>query len=264
MNRKYHWTKKKLEFLKENYFSMEGRELEAIIGFPTHVIYNKANSIGLRKGKPVYSKEESDAVRRLYKTTSYKEIGELIGRSADSVKHFCQTRKLKRTAKDQSFLKEKYARATMFKKGNEPYNTKSDGELSIRSKKTGDREETYVFIRISKGVWELYHRYLWEQKHGKIPEGMMVAFKNGNVLDCRIENLELITMAENLRRNSMWESLNFSDKFVSMSLAGGPNSKGWRERAKDYQENYPELIELKKNQLLLNQTIKHHGESSSN
>jgi len=51
--------------------------------------------------------------------------------------------------------------------------------------------------------WKLVHRILWEEHHGPIPKGHVVVFKNGNKQDLRIENLELITQAENMRRNTI-------------------------------------------------------------
>jgi hypothetical protein len=89
---------------------------------------------------------------------------------------------------------------TFFKKGNLPKNTKHDGYISVRKDSKG---RYYAYIRISKGKFELLHRHLWIQENGAIPKGMNVAFKNGNSLDCRLENLEVITKGENMMRNSI-------------------------------------------------------------
>lgn len=55
----------------------------------------------------------------------------------------------------------------------------------------------YLNIKIGR-KWVSYHRHLWEQAHGPIPAGLILAFKNGNTMDCRLDNLELLTRAENL------------------------------------------------------------------
>lgn len=48
-----------------------------------------------------------------------------------------------------------------------------------------------------------YKWYLWEiDNEQDRPTGMVLAIKNGDVDDIRIENLELITRAENLARNN--------------------------------------------------------------
>ncbi len=55
--------------------------------------------------------------------------------------------------------------------------------------------------------WPQYHRYLWEQAHGPIPPKHLVVFKDRDKAHCVIGNLELISMAENARRNRMWSTL---------------------------------------------------------
>lgn len=87
---------------------------------------------------------------------------------------------------------------TEFKKGHLPANTKYDGYLTLRKKDNGEK---YYYIRISKAKWVLYQRYLWEQKNGSIPKGMLIAFKDKNPLNCVLENLEMISRIENLKRN---------------------------------------------------------------
>ncbi|MPW31839.1 HNH endonuclease [Agarivorans sp. B2Z047] len=49
--------------------------------------------------------------------------------------------------------------------------------------------------------WNLIHVKNWEEANGKIPQGMVFLFKDGNQLNCDISNLELITRAEHLRLN---------------------------------------------------------------
>lgn len=86
-------------------------------------------------------------------------------------------------------------KATQFKKGHEPHNTNYDGHERINV-------DGYIEKRVCKGVYRLKHRIVWERHNGAIPKGCLVVFKNGNTLDCSIKNLELITMEENMLRNS--------------------------------------------------------------
>jgi hypothetical protein len=91
-------------------------------------------------------------------------------------------------------------RHTFFKPGHLPMNAKHDGYISVRKDSKG---RYYAHIRISQGKFDLLHRHIWIQENGPIPQGMIVAFKNGNSLDCRLENLEIITRKENMMRNSI-------------------------------------------------------------
>ena len=45
-------------------------------------------------------------------------------------------------------------------------------------------------------MWKPYHRHIWEQHNGPIPEGMIVTFKDQNPMNCDIENLMLVTRGE--------------------------------------------------------------------
>lgn len=90
--------------------------------------------------------------------------------------------------------------ATRFKKGNLPHNTKHDGAISKRFHKKENKY--YLYIRVEKAKWELLNRYTWKKHHGEIPKGYLVAFKDGNQLNCDIDNLMLISMAENMKRNN--------------------------------------------------------------
>ena len=88
---------------------------------------------------------------------------------------------------------------TMFKKGNLPHNTKSKGDdISIR---IDNRGRKILHIRLGIGKWEYLSRHTWRSFYGEIPDGYCVAHKDGDTMNCRIENLELISRAETARRN---------------------------------------------------------------
>ncbi len=89
---------------------------------------------------------------------------------------------------------------TRFKKGNQPHNTaKKNGVIRLRKDtKTGI---SYKYIRVSLGEWELYQRYVWQKANGPIPEGYCIRFKDSDSQNCELENLELISRAENLQLN---------------------------------------------------------------
>ena len=84
------------------------------------------------------------------------------------------------------------SKLNQFKKGNIPKNRKPLGEVFLRS-------DGYLWIKLQDGHlndnWQQYHRWLWEQVHGPIPEGFRVYFLDGDRRNCRIENLELVSEA---------------------------------------------------------------------
>lgn len=82
-----------------------------------------------------------------------------------------------------------------FEKGNIPQNHKPVGSERL------DRDG-YVEIKISDPKkWQLKHRYLWEKHNGKIPKGMILIFKDNNKLNVCLDNLILISRAENMEIN---------------------------------------------------------------
>lgn len=87
-----------------------------------------------------------------------------------------------------------------FKKGSIPPNTKPEGDGAITIRK--NKGFAYKYIRIALGKWRQLHTHTWEQANGHIPEGHIVVFKDGDTMNCAIENLEMISHDENMRRNS--------------------------------------------------------------
>ena len=94
---------------------------------------------------------------------------------------------------------------TQFTKGHRPRNWQPPG--SVRTNPDG-----YLEIKVREGrwnaregqAWQLLHRELWKREHGPIPRTHIVVFKDRDRKNCAIENLELISKAENARRNRMW------------------------------------------------------------
>lgn len=93
-------------------------------------------------------------------------------------------------------------RETQFKKGHFPANHDPGfyvlGALRINS-------DGYIDIRTSfkPGAtgWTPLHRYIWVQAHGLVPAGHIVTFIDGDRMNVVLENLQLISMATNARRN---------------------------------------------------------------
>ncbi len=91
------------------------------------------------------------------------------------------------------------AKATRFKPGHEPGNTKPVGTITQRA-------DGYLYIkRADEGrywdQWQPLQRYVWERHNGPIPDGMLITFKDGDPTNCDIDNLMLIDTATNAQLN---------------------------------------------------------------
>jgi hypothetical protein len=89
---------------------------------------------------------------------------------------------------------------TMFKKGNRPSNWKPDGSVVERTDSTGRK---YLYYKIKDSYWVLYHHKIWKDAHGPIPKGCILRFKDGNTMNCVLENIELISMLDNMNKNTI-------------------------------------------------------------
>ena len=77
------------------------------------------------------------------------------------------------------------------KKGQMPHNHVPVGTESISS-------DGYLKIKVAEpNKWRFKHILEWEKHNGKVPDGCMISFKDGNHYNCSIENLMCITKAEN-------------------------------------------------------------------
>jgi len=145
---------------------------------------------------------------------------------------------------------------TQFKKGQKPHNTRYEGHVSFRIDKNLNR--WYCHIQ-KNGRYIHLQRYVWEEANGPIPKGMIIRFKNGNSLDCRLCNLELISRREHVLRNQnrakAGESMKrywakgASDKHIAAMITKD-------EAVREAIANNPEIIELKKLQLQLTKAMK--------
>ena len=76
----------------------------------------------------------------------------------------------------------------------------AEGYLRIKVREAVSGE-AYGFGNVR--VWPLLQRHAWEQAHGPIPPAHAVCFKDGNRHNCALGNLELVSRADLMRRNSV-------------------------------------------------------------
>jgi len=85
---------------------------------------------------------------------------------------------------------------TRFKKGNTPHNHKPVGYQRIT-------QDGYIEIKTEEpNIFKLKHRLVWEKEFGEIPAGHNIQFKDGNRLNCELENLYIITRADQVNINN--------------------------------------------------------------
>lgn len=179
MNRKYNWHWTTLDTIRTHYPYRTAYQVGALLGLPASVVASKANEMGIKKAPG------------FYQSHAYK-----ISLSKEGKGQFKKGQVSHNKGKPMSDeLKAKFAH-TWFKKGHEPHNTKHDGYTRIS-------KDGYQEIRIAKGKFMFLHRKVWEEVNGPVPPGHALVFKDGNKLNCAIENLDVLSRAQLMQRNTI-------------------------------------------------------------
>lgn len=178
------WTEAEDSILQSDYAMAPAEEIAVGLGRPLSSVYNRARLLGLKKSE-----------------TYLSEAGKKVSWHPGSIA--TRFRKGHVPAnKGKRMPEEVYAKVapTMFRKGNVPVNHRPVG--SERVSKDG-----YIEVKVSEpNRWRMKHRVVWEKTNGPIPVGYNVQFRNGNRQDIRLENLYMISRAEQLREENSMEA----------------------------------------------------------
>lgn len=181
MTRRY-WTKSEEDFLREWYSRTDVfvSDIAARLGRSLTLVYQKARKLGLLRPKEVAS------------------LAGKIGSRHEAARAHQFTSGHTPANKGKKMSPELYAKCapTMFKKGNIPGNHREVG--SERVNKDG-----YVEIKVAEpNKWKAKHRVIWEAANGPVKKGYNVQFKDGNPKNITLENLYLISRAQQLKEQN--------------------------------------------------------------
>lgn len=157
---------------------------------------------------------ELDQLRALYPTRTVPQIAQLLGRTASAVKNRVQILGLKKRTNAGQFKRgqQSWNKGThyvsggnsalhRFKSGNRPHTwqpightrTRSDGYIERKTSDTGVTRRDYVAI----------HHLVWRMHGNTIPPGHALTFRDGDRANVDINNLELVSRPELMRRNTI-------------------------------------------------------------
>ena len=176
------YTEKEIQFLKDNYSDMKTKDIAVIMNRPIWSINSKSYELGLKK--------------------SFKHMKALLEIEAERLRSSGIRHQFKKGQpshnkgkKMPAELYEKIKR-TMFKPGNKPGNIKKVGAIRID-------HEGYTYVKLADADWVLKHRHVWEQVNGPVPANHVVIFKDNNMHNFDINNLQMISQKENMLRNTI-------------------------------------------------------------
>lgn len=179
--RKKNLTSAEVQEILKLYPNTKTAQIAKLYNISVAHVYKTAQRYGVKKSVDFMSSPASGRIQRgqcLSPTTQFKK-GHIPA---------CKGQRIESMMKKQEKIEN--WRKNLWKKGNKPHSTAKDGEVRWRE------GVGYYFIRHDENDWEFYHRYLWKQKYGEIPEGHNIVFKDGNQKNCVIENLECLSNME--------------------------------------------------------------------
>lgn len=176
----------------------------------------------MSKTNSPWKEYEDQVMRTLYQNTSNAQLASLLDRSVSAIKNRSNVLKLKKSKaymqrvanetrfskglvpwnKGQKFPSTGRSRETQFQKGQKPPNwmpigserVTKDGYLQRKMTDTGSSLKDFVPV----------HHLVWIEHTGQqVPKGHALTFKDGNKRNLDISNLELLSRADLMRRNSV-------------------------------------------------------------
>lgn len=181
------WTQAMIDRLYAEYPDRRTEELAAEMGVAVHVIYHKTNKLGIKKSAAFLSSELSGRI-----AAGGDDKRGINGRFA---KGGTSWNKGKKGWCPPGTVK------TQFKKGHKPQcwmpigssRIDPDGYLQRKITDTGVTRNDFVYV----------HRLIWRWHGRELPKGYALVFKDGDRTNVDINNLELISRADLMKRNSI-------------------------------------------------------------
>ncbi|MEJ1487194.1 MAG: HNH endonuclease signature motif containing protein [Candidatus Sedimenticola sp. (ex Thyasira tokunagai)] len=180
------WTAEEEAELKRDYPETPTKELAKQLSCTEQAVYSKASSLGLHKSEAYFTNQNAGRMKK--------------GDERGAGSRFRKGNRPHNAGK-KGWQAGGRSTDTQFKKGKKPHTWKPIGSERVTTE--GYMQRKMTDTGYPPKDWVAIHTLLWEEHNGPIPKGHVVVFKNGNKLDVRIDNLELISRTELMRRNTV-------------------------------------------------------------
>ena len=177
------WTAEEIEYLANHYPDNFTQDVAIALNRSISGTYGKAYALDIKKSKLHHDKV-------MAKTSVKLKENSKLHRYA---KGHVPANKGKKVAVS-TYNK---CAPTMFKKGSKPHNYRPVGSERIT-------KDGYVERKIANPkTWKAVHILVWESANGPVPVKHKIVFKDNNQLNNELSNLECISYAEAMVRNSI-------------------------------------------------------------
>lgn len=222
-------TEEEDNFFRENYLTIPTKRMSIMVGRSEGVARRRLQKLGLVIPPEIIEK---------FKIESQIKKGNVPVNKGKKQTDYMTKEQIQKTV------------ATRFKKGEKCHTELFDGCITLRETRLERGFRSHWYIRLSKGIWQELQIFCWEMENGPVPKGHILACQDGDTLNIDTANWKTMTMAENAARNS--GVLNLPDKLVAKYMAGKKGS----DDLHDELLKHPDLLDAKRQQILLNRKIK--------
>lgn len=178
------WSDDELELLRRRYPDESTQTIAAALGRPLHGVLGKANALGLHKSAAFFAGPHSGRLEAGTGAANRFERGHTPW-----------------NAGMKGFQAGGRAERTQFKPGNRPHTWKPLG--SERISRDGYLQRKVTDTGYPPRDWVGVHILVWTEAHGPVPQGHKVTFRDGNKQHIQLANLELLSNAEMMQRNTI-------------------------------------------------------------
>ena len=232
------WLPEEIEILHAYAFAPMREVLEKLPGRTSNTIYWKLGLLGYKRDiYKRYSVDEDSYIKENCAKMGNRAIAKVLKRSEKSITKRMITLGIKRT--DAEISKIRSVHSSCFQKGRVSEKKMAQGNLQLCY---DDRTKTSFYNIKIGNRFKRFSRYLYEHFNGVVLKSSDIVFHaDGDAMNLLKENLILIDRKDLLDKN-----INTDEAFVKRIL-GVKNA----EAVEKFIAEKPEIIEMKRNQLML-------------
>lgn len=191
------WTTEDEQVVRDRYPHEPTLEVAEALGRSVYEVYHKAAGMGLKKTEAYMASPAACRLRR----------GEHVGKEFWFPKGHVPANKGVKGVCAPGCI------PTQFKKGSKPGNWKPIG--SERLSKEGYLQRKLTDTGYPPRDWVPVHHIVWREAGREIPEGFRLTFKDGNKTNIVVDNLELVSVSDMMRRNTIH---NYGKEIAELTL----------------------------------------------
>jgi HNH endonuclease len=183
------WTAEERETVRVKFSDMTSAALAAEMGRTVSSVNQQAALMGIKKSEAHLSSDLSGRISKMREFGARHRFakGQPAINKGKKQTDYMTPEAIERTKK------------TRFQQGGDNGKQLPIGTITILNNKGGKVK----CIILGNGKRAHLNRHTWAQAHGEIPKDMIIVHKDGDAMNCDLANLEMISKAENMRRNSV-------------------------------------------------------------